>query len=79
MVELLTSPIDGTGLPYQVVLFMTRSEIRDIEQLIQQRVGAITTLTCSKDYPSRSSQRLGYQLPSCANLSLRSHTDMQTL
>ncbi len=52
MVELLTSPIDdGTGLPYQVVLFMTRSEIRDIEQLIQKRAGVITTLTCSKDYP----------------------------
>ena len=51
MVELLTSPIEGTGLPYQVVLFMTRSEIRDIEQLIQERAGAITTLTCSKDYP----------------------------
>ena len=51
MVELLTSPIDGTGLPYQVVLFMTRSEIRDIEQLVQERAGVITTLTCSKDYP----------------------------
>ena len=51
MVELLTSPIEGTGLPYQVVLFMTRSEIRDIEQLIQDRAGVITTLTCSKDYP----------------------------
>ena len=51
MVELLTSPVDGIGLPYQVVLFMTRSEIRDIEELIQQRAGAVTTLTCSKDYP----------------------------
>ena len=51
MVELLTSPVDGTGLPYQVVLFMTRSEIRDIEQLIHKRAGAVTTLTCSKDYP----------------------------
>ena len=51
MVELLTSPIHGTGLPYQVVLFMTRSEIRDIEQLVQERAGVITTLTCSKDYP----------------------------
>ena len=51
MVELLTSPIDGTGLSYQVVLFMTRSEIRDIEQLVQERAGVITTLTCSKDYP----------------------------
>ena len=30
---------------------MTRSEIRDIEQLIQERAGIITTLSCSKDYP----------------------------
>ena len=51
MVELLTSPTDGRGIPYQVVLFMTRSEIRDIEQLIQERAGVIATLTCSKDYP----------------------------
>ena len=51
MVELLTTPVDGGGIPYQVVLFMTRSEIRDIEQLIQDRAGVITTLTCSKDYP----------------------------
>ena len=43
MVELLTAPIDGTGLSYQVVLFMTRSEIRDIEQLVQERAGVITT------------------------------------
>ena len=51
MVELLTAPVDGRGIPYQVVLFMTRSEIRDIEQLIQERAGVVTTLTCSKDYP----------------------------
>ena len=51
MVELLTPPVGTSGLPYQVVLFMTRSEIRDIEQLIQERAGAITTLSCSKDYP----------------------------
>ena len=51
MVELLTTPVNGSGIPYQVVLFMTRSEIRDIEQLVQDRAGVITTLTCSKDYP----------------------------
>ena len=51
MVDLLTSPADRIGLPYQVILFMTRSEIRDIEQLIQERAAVITTLTCSKDYP----------------------------
>ena len=39
MVELLTPPAGNSGLPYQVVLFMTRSEIRDIEALVQDRAG----------------------------------------
>ena len=51
MVDLLTKPTASDGLPYQAVLFMTRSEIRDIEELISERAGLVTTLTCSKDYP----------------------------
>ena len=52
MVDILTRPVHPhTGLPYQVILFMTRSEIRDIEHLISERAGVISTLTCSKDYP----------------------------
>ncbi len=51
MVQILTTPPGTNGLPYQVVLFMTRSEIRDIETLIDSRAGAVFTLTCSKDYP----------------------------
>ena len=51
MVDLLTPPVGQDGIPYQVVLFMTSSEIRDIEQLIHDRAGVVTTLTCSKDYP----------------------------
>ncbi|WP_420444515.1 AAA family ATPase [Candidatus Poriferisodalis sp.] len=51
MVELLTSPADAAGLPYQVVLLMTRSEIRDIEDLLDERAGSVSTLSCSKDYP----------------------------
>lgn len=51
MVELLTSPADATGLAYQVVLLMTRSEIRDIEDLLDERAGSVSTLSCSKDYP----------------------------
>lgn len=51
MVDLLTEPIEENGLPYQAILFMTRSEIRDVEDLITERSGSITTLTCSKDYP----------------------------
>lgn len=51
MVELLTSPGDTSGLAYQVVLLMTRSEIRDIEDLLDERAGSVSTLSCSKDYP----------------------------
>ena len=51
MVDLLTRPTEQAGVPYQAILFMTRSEIRDIEQLITERAGIIRTLTCSKDYP----------------------------
>ena len=50
MVELLTSPATA-GLVYQVVLLMTRSEIRDIEDLLDERAGSVSTLSCSKDYP----------------------------
>ena len=51
MVDYLTKPTNSDGLPYQAVLFMTRAEIRDIEELIAERAGLVTTLTCSKDYP----------------------------
>ena len=50
MVDLLTRPADD-GLAYQVVLLMTRSEIRDIEDLLDERAGLVSTLSCSKDYP----------------------------
>ncbi len=51
MVDLLTRSTEDAGVPYQAILFMTRSEIRDIEHLIAERAGVIRTLTCSKDYP----------------------------
>lgn len=51
MVEIVTDPITTTGVPYQVILLMTRSEIRDIEEVLDQRIGTIFTLSCSKDYP----------------------------
>ena len=62
MVELLTGPT-SSGLPFQVVLFMTRSEIRDIEPLLEQRAGVVTTLTCSKDYPVDLSHDWGADHP----------------
>ena len=51
MVELLTTPTDHNGLPYQVILLMTRSEIRDIEELLDERTGSVSTPFCSNDYP----------------------------
>lgn len=51
MVELLTSPVADAGIAYQVVLLMTRSEIRDIEDLLDERAGSVSTLSCSKDHP----------------------------
>ena len=51
MVDWLTTPSDSASIPYQVVLLLTRSEIRDIEHLLKERSGIITTLSCSKDYP----------------------------
>jgi DNA sulfur modification protein DndD len=51
MVEILTTPTGPSDNPYQVVLLMTRSEIRDIESLIDERAGSLSTLSCSKDYP----------------------------
>ena len=51
MVDMLAIPGTADGLSSQTVLFMTRSEIRDIEDLIDSRAGCVSTLTCSKDFP----------------------------
>ncbi len=51
MVEAITRPA-GDLLDYQVVLLLTRSEIRDIEDILDERAGAYVTLSCSKDFPT---------------------------
>ena len=51
MVDILTAAGTPDKPRYQVILFMTRSEIRDVEQLLEQRTGKAITLSCSKDYP----------------------------
>ena len=51
VVDMITSPRSEGTADFQVVLLMTRSEIRDIEQLLDDRVGVSLTLSCSKDYP----------------------------
>ena len=51
VVEMITSPRSEGTADFQVVLLMTRSEIRDLEELLDERVGVALTLSCSKDYP----------------------------
>lgn len=51
MIDAITKPSSGALPDFQVVLLLTRSEIRDVESLIDQRAGHICTMSCSKDYP----------------------------
>ena len=51
MVEAITKP-PADGLPaFQVILFLTRAELRDVEDLIDERAGTVVTLSCSEHYP----------------------------
>lgn len=63
MVDLLTKPVGKRGLPYQIVLLMTRSEIRDIEDIIDERAGCVVTLSCSEDYPRDLVNNWGGEYP----------------
>ena len=47
MVDSITSP--QSELPYQVLLLLTRSEIRDVEVQLTGRAGVSRTMTCSRD------------------------------
>ncbi|WP_411871685.1 AAA family ATPase [Vulcanococcus limneticus] len=49
LTEAITSPPASDGPNYQVVLLLTRSEIRDVEDLLDSRAGIVCTMTCSKD------------------------------
>lgn len=49
MVDVITAPHIGTE--FQVVLLLTRSEIRDIEDLLDERAGLQQTLSASSHYP----------------------------
>ncbi|MCC7074553.1 MAG: hypothetical protein IT383_24815 [Deltaproteobacteria bacterium] len=52
MVSAITRPPTGNETPdFQVVLLLTRSEIRDVEELLDERAGVVTTLSCSHHYP----------------------------
>ena len=52
MVDVITRPSAADAADFQVVLLLTRSEIRDIEELLDVRAGVVSTLSCSKDYPT---------------------------
>jgi DNA sulfur modification protein DndD len=49
LTESITDPPAEGGPTYQVVLLLTRSEIRDVERIIDERAGLIRTMSCSKD------------------------------
>ncbi|MFF7255908.1 AAA family ATPase [Streptomyces microflavus] len=51
MVEAITRPPESSGTPFQVVLLLTRSEIADVEEILDDRGGAFVTLSCSHHYP----------------------------
>ena len=52
MVDAITKPPADDLPPIQVILFLTRSEVRDVEELIKERAGNIMTLSCSEHYPA---------------------------
>lgn len=51
VVEMMSQSGPDHSADFQVILFMTRSEIRDLESVLDARAGNAFTLSCSKDYP----------------------------
>jgi DNA sulfur modification protein DndD len=49
LTDAITAPPPEGGPNYQVILLLTRSEIRDVESIIDERAGLIRTMSCSKD------------------------------
>jgi DNA sulfur modification protein DndD len=49
LTEAITAPPEQGNPNYQVVLLLTRSEIRDVEGIIDERAGILRTMSCSKD------------------------------
>ncbi len=52
MVNAITSPPEDGLPPLQVILFLTRAELRDVEDLVDERAGNVMTLSCSEQYPA---------------------------
>ena len=52
MVDAISRPAKSSDPAFQVVLLLTRSEIRDVEDILDKRAGKSQTLSCSKDFPA---------------------------
>ncbi len=52
LVDVISRPALSDDPDFQVILLLTRSEIRDVEKLLDERAGVSQTLSCSKDYPA---------------------------
>lgn len=64
VLELITTPSgDVSDVDKQVVLFLTRDEIRGIEDVIDQRAGRVFTFTNSDHYPTDVVNDPGVQSP----------------
>ena len=63
MLDAVTRP-PKDGLPaFQAILFLTRSELRDVEDLIDERAGNIMTLSCSEHHPTDLTYSWGTDYP----------------
>ena len=52
MVDAITMPPADGARDFQVILFLTRAELRDVEDLVDERAGSTMTLSCSEHYPT---------------------------
>ena len=63
VLELITSPSQEGDAEKQVVLFLTRDEIRGIESVVDERAGCIITFTNSDHYPIDVVSNPGLETP----------------
>ena len=51
MVDMITRPPGESETSFQVILLLTRDEIKGVEGLLDERCGSFATLSCSQHYP----------------------------
>ena len=59
----VSTPADADEVDRQVVLFLTQSEIANTEDILDDKVGSVVTLTKSDDYPADLVNEPGVSLP----------------